>query len=259
MNRPINLDGVVHLFQEELQESLTGMYLHGSIAMGCFHPDHSDIDILVVVKSKQSRDTYKRIAAGLIQIEEELHLTKGIELSVVLKKYTDEFVYPTPFEFHYSLAHKEKYKADPDYLCGGYEDTDLAAHFVVVYHRGIALYGKPIREVFTAIDKSYFIASICSDVKDATEGITENPVYYVLNLCRALFFLQEEIVSSKKEGGEWAAKVEPMKYADVIHDCLAAYQGNVNTVKQDEQLLLEFASYMLEEIDKTGSVVEWKK
>ena len=259
MHRPINLDGVVHLFQKELQDALTGIYLHGSMAMGCFHPEHSDIDILVVVKSKQSRDTYKRIAAGLIRFEEELHLTKGIELSVVLKKYTDEFVYPTPFEFHYSLAHKEKYKADPDYLCGGYEDTDLAAHFVVIYHRGIVLYGKSIRDVFTAIDKSYFIASIQSDVKDVTEGITENPVYYVLNLCRALFFLKEEIVSSKKEGGEWAAEVVPMKYADVIHDCLAAYQGKVDTIKQDDEILLEFATYMLEEIDNAGSVNEWKK
>lgn len=259
MNRPIHLDGVVHLFQKELQDSLTGIYLHGSMSLGCFHPDHSDIDILVVVKSEQPRDTYKRIAVGLIQIEEELHLPKGIELSIVLEKYTDEFVYPTPFEFHYSLAHKEKYKADPDYLCGGYEDTDLAAHFIVVYHRGIVLCGKPIREVFTAIDKSYFIASIQSDVKDAAEGITENPVYYVLNLCRALFFLKEEIVSSKKEGGEWAATVVPMKYEDVIHDCLAAYQGKVDTIMQDDQRLLDFASYMLEEIDNTGSVVEWKK
>ncbi|WP_225228993.1 nucleotidyltransferase domain-containing protein [Paenibacillus gallinarum] len=222
MNRLINLDQVVHLFQEELQESLTGMYLHGSMAMGCFHPEHSDIDILVVVKSKQPRDTYKRIASGLIRFEEELHLTKGIELSVVLKKYTNEFVYPTPFEFHYSLAHKEKYKADPDYLCGGYEDTDLAAHFVVIYHRGIVLYGKSIRDVFTAIDKSYFIASIQSDVKEATEGIIENPVYYVLNLCRVLFFFKEEVISSKREGGEWATKVVPKKYVVVIDNCLAA-------------------------------------
>ncbi|WIV20329.1 DUF4111 domain-containing protein [Paenibacillus polygoni] len=259
MNRSINLDGIVHLFQEELQDSLTGIYLHGSMAMGCFHPDHSDIDILVVVTSKQSRDTYKRIAAGLIRMEEKLHLTKGIELSVVLKKYTDEFVYPTPFEFHYSLAHQEKYKSDPDYLCGGYEDTDLAAHFVVTYHRGIVLYGEPIKEVFSAIDRSYFIASIQSDVKDAPEGITENPVYFVLNLCRVLFFLKEEIVSSKKEGGEWAAEVVPMKYAAIIHDCLAAYQGKEDTFKQDDQLLLEFASYMLDEIDNVGSVNEWKR
>ncbi|WP_454190123.1 aminoglycoside adenylyltransferase domain-containing protein [Paenibacillus sp. Marseille-Q7038] len=255
MSGIMNLDQVVHLFQEEFQKSLIGIYLHGSMAMGCFHPDHSDLDILVIVKKGQSRDTYKRIASGLIRIEEELHLAKGIELSVVLEKYTEEFVYPTPFEFHYSLAHKEKYKADPDYLCGGYGDTDLAAHFVVIYHRGIVLYGKSIRDVFTAIDKSYFIASIQSDVDEATEGIIKNPVYYVLNLCRALLFLKEEVVSSKREGGEWATQFVPKKYVVVIHNCLAAYQGKADVIQQDDPLLLEFASYMLEEIDKAGSVV----
>ena len=29
-------------------ENLTGVYLHGSLAMGCFNPDKSDIDLIIV-------------------------------------------------------------------------------------------------------------------------------------------------------------------------------------------------------------------
>ena len=32
------------------QENLIGIYLHGSLAMGCFHPHHSDLDMLVLVE-----------------------------------------------------------------------------------------------------------------------------------------------------------------------------------------------------------------
>ena len=30
-------------------DDLAGIYLHGSLAMGCFNPDRSDIDLIVVI------------------------------------------------------------------------------------------------------------------------------------------------------------------------------------------------------------------
>ncbi|MDD6156298.1 MAG: nucleotidyltransferase domain-containing protein [Lachnospiraceae bacterium] len=38
-----------------LGDNLTGVYLHGSAAMGCFNPEESDIDLLVVVKDALSQ------------------------------------------------------------------------------------------------------------------------------------------------------------------------------------------------------------
>ncbi len=106
----LGLDRIVHLFKDELSESLIGIYLHGSLAMGCFNPFQSDIDLLIIVKDKHSVETYKRIVRELLQIEEEMKVMKGIELSVVLESHVVDFIFPTPFEFHYSAFHKEKYK-----------------------------------------------------------------------------------------------------------------------------------------------------
>lgn len=199
MNQSVVLHKVTDLLKNELSESLLGIYLHGSMAMGCFNPLHSDVDLLVLVKDQNSKDTYKNIAYQLIQIEEEHKLIKGFEISVVLERYATNFVHPTPFECHYSSYHKEKYEKDENYFCGGFEDPDLAAHFVVTYNRGIALFGTPIKEIFKPIDNRYYIDSTRSDVNEAREGIIHNPIYYTLNLARVLQYLLESAISSKKE------------------------------------------------------------
>ncbi|WP_458462487.1 nucleotidyltransferase domain-containing protein, partial [Paenibacillus sp.] len=62
MNENTILDNVTRVLKEELTDALVGIYLHGSMAMGCFHPNQSDIDTLVVSREKRSADTYRRIA-----------------------------------------------------------------------------------------------------------------------------------------------------------------------------------------------------
>lgn len=257
MDRQVVLDKVTELLKRELSVSLVGVYLHGSMAMGCYHPSQSDIDLLVLVKDQVRKDIYKNLAKQLIPLEEELGLVKGFELSVVLEAYAVDFTYPTPFEFHYSSYHKEKYRTDQNYFCGGYEDPDLAAHFVVTYHRGITLYGRPIKEAFRPIDPRYYMDSIRADVEGALEGIAHNPVYYVLNLARVLLYIRESVISSKMEAGEWALGELSDPYRGLVASCLAKYKGDSDNLTLDENRLLEYARYMLDEImDAKGRVVE---
>ena len=58
------------------------------------------------------------------------------------------FIYPTPFELHFSVAHLYWYGKDPDDYISKMkgEDKDLAAHFTIITHRGKCLYGAPIYE-----------------------------------------------------------------------------------------------------------------
>jgi hypothetical protein len=146
------------------------------------------------------------------------------------------------------------YKSDENYLCGGFEDPDLAAHIVVIYHRGVTLYGKDIREVFHPIEQHFYVDSILSDVENASEDIVESPLYYTLNLCRVLYFLKEGVVSSKKEGGEWGIQVLPSQYRQQIRYYLDEYGGtgaHSNHVEVKPVLLKDFSDYMLSEIKKT--------
>ncbi|WP_339303371.1 aminoglycoside adenylyltransferase domain-containing protein [Paenibacillus sp. FSL R5-0519] len=252
MNEKTVLDSVTRVLKEELTDALVGIYLHGSMAMGCFHPNQSDIDILVVSREQRSADTYRRIAQKLMQIEDEMRITKGFELSIVLESIVVAMPYPTPFEFHYSAYHREKYRTDEQYLCGGYEDPDLVAHMAVIYDRGIVLDGTPIKDLFQPENREHMIASITSDASSALEEIVDNPVYYVLSLCRVLLYVRDSVIHSKREAGEWALTELPSKYKGVISQCLAKYNGNLENVNVSESVLLEYAEYMLNQIQVKG-------
>jgi predicted nucleotidyltransferase len=231
-----------------MKDNLVGIYLHGSLAMGCFNPNKSDVDLLVVVKNKLTRDKQKAIAKQLLLFHDELPSGRGIELSIVLESFVKDFVYPTPYEFHYSDYHRERYQTDEDYICAGFGDPDLAAHFMVTYQRGITIHGKPIKTIFQPIDRKYYLQSILSDIQRASEDIIDTPVYFTLNLCRVLLVLREGLVSSKKEGGEWGLKVLPHKFHHVITQCLEEYGGLRQKLELDNENLVEFSEYMLNEI-----------
>lgn len=250
MNIQFYLDKIVALFKEELKENLVGIYLHGSLATGCFNPKKSDIDFFVVIKEKLTTENNKRITKMALSLHDEMPIERGIEFSIILETHLKPFIYPTPVEFHYSDYHQEKYQTDENYLCGGFVDNDFASQMVVAYDRGIPLYGKPLRDVYEPIDRQFYISSILHDVNDASQDIIDNPMYLTLNLCRVLFFLKEGVISSKKEGGEWGIKKLPHEYHRLVQTCLDEYTGVANKSEHDNKQLLNYANYMLREINQ---------
>ena len=48
-----------------LNHQYVGVYLHGSLALGCFHPQKSDVDVLLVLESKK-RNLWKKLLNFII-------------------------------------------------------------------------------------------------------------------------------------------------------------------------------------------------
>ena len=226
--------------RDVFRENLVGIYLHGSFAMGCLNPEKSDLDLILVVK--------KSFTEELLRLSAEAP-KKGFELSIVKKEVCKPFIYPTPFEYHYSDGHKEAVLTDLsayiERMHG--EDKDLGAHFTIINRYGVVLYGSPISEIFAPVPKKDYIDSIWCDVQNAAEDITEAPLYITLNLCRVLGFLKYGLVLSKKTGGEWGVKNVPEKYHALIQTAYDAYASD-NEMTADTELALDFASYMTGEI-----------
>lgn len=250
MNMQHTIEKLSILLQNHLQDNLAAIYLHGSLAMNCFNPSQSDIDILVICNKKLSDDSMKRSLIDDLMAFSRIYRTNPIEMSIILKEIAANFVYPTPFELHYSEFHKEKYSADDKYLCHDDTDTDLAAHLYTTYDRGVTIFGQPIKEIISPVPKHYYVDSIFQDIKNAKTEIINNPVYYCLNLCRVLHFLRDEAVSSKKDSGEWGLKHLESKYAEIIAACLSQYSAlsNHNELNFNPEILTLFADYMLNEI-----------
>ena len=245
------LEKFVSCSKEIFGYNLTGIYLHGSAVMGCFNPEKSDLDLIVVVKDEIPEDEKRRFMDMVVELNKQAP-AKGLELSVVKESVCNPFVYPTPFELHFSVAHLNWYQSNPqDYIekMKG-TDRDLAAHFTIICHRGQVLYGKEIFEVFAPVSKKDYLDSIWGDIENAPEEIAENPMYLTLNLCRVLAYKKEGLIVSKQEGGEWGLKnVDRPEFRALIEAALKEYQSK-ESMAFDETVAIEFAAFMLEEIKK---------
>ena len=234
--------------KEILGGNLVGVYLHGSAVMGCFNPAKSDIDLIVVVENGLTEEVKRRFMNMVVELNNRAP-AKGIEMSIVTKDACKPFVYPTPFELHFSAMHINWYTDNPtDYIekMKG-TDVDLAAHFTIIKKRGKCLYGAPIDEVFGVVPKADYLDSIRNDIAEACEDIVYNTMYITLNLARVLAYSRDGLVLSKKEGGEWALGNLPERYHSLIKDALNEYEKGTEPA-YDKKLAQRYADYMLSRI-----------
>ena len=242
------LDIFVSRSKQILKDNLIGIYLHGSAVMGCFNPQKSDLDFIVVI-NEALPDSIKKEYMDMIVELNSCGPAKGIEMSIVTKSVCNPFVYPTPFDLHFSVAHLNWYKSNPDDYIQKMKgtDKDLAAHFTIITNRGKCLYGDPIEKVFSKVPEQDYFDSIWNDIADAVEDISENTMYLTLNLARVLAYKNSGVILSKKEAGEWALENLPEEYHPLIKAALIEY-ADVGSIKYDLELAKQYADYMLSRI-----------
>lgn len=251
VNAPDNvkafLDHCVHMVQEHLTDRLTGIYLHGSLAMGCFNPTSSDIDVLVVVNHPLTTVEREALAQRLLGLIADA--PRPVELSVITRDSLQHFRHPSPYELHISEGNRADYLNGTMDLARDVADPDLAAHFVITKARGICLYGAAISEVFPEVPESAYLESIVGDFDWSYTPVMQGPdsgeccvpKYAVLNACRILAFMRERRVTSKREGGEWGLLHLPTAHVPLVRAALDEYLGTVECCLVDAQQLKDFA------------------
>lgn len=253
-NCPPDVRNQIEMFTSEtiriLGSNLVGIYLHGSLAMDCFNPERSDVDLLVVIRAGMDVETKRVIADLLLRLS---GAPRPIELSFVLEDVLGRWEFPTPFDLHYGEDWRKTFEAE--IASGSWrawnavvrKDPDLAAHMTVINHRGIRLQGPAIADLFPPIPPADYLASILGDVREARESIGATPVYMILNLCRVLWYVREGQICSKDEGGDWGSRHLPEDYRPLVKEALAAYRGEPSAQSQsyDRAALLAFAGDML--------------
>jgi predicted nucleotidyltransferase len=246
----------VRILLDALGEKLTGVYVHGSAAMGCFTPMQSDFDYLAVVSDALTPEERKYLSDSFLAIYgKDVPIKGGVEMSIVIEKFAGkDFRYPTPYEFHMSTEEQVKAHGAPH----EYEkvDYDLAAHFTITKKRGICVYGKLADEVFADVPREHYLGSIALDSADSFENIMKKtgaekcvaPKYAVLNFCRVLALIEDDLITSKLEGGEWALRKLPEEYHSIISAALQEYSEIGSSEKVDPSLLKRFAIYARDRI-----------
>ena len=229
---------VVSVSQSSLQDKLIGVYLHGSLAMGCFNPSKSDLDLLLVVSHSLTDQEKLNLAQACLSISK---MPAPLEISIMTEYQVTNWKHPSPFEFHFSEEWEDKFaqaiKSNSiASLNFSQLDGDLAAHITIVRERGLTLSGKPATQVFKEIPTADYIAALKTDYQWGKEKLNDKPVYFILNACRIHAFLAEKQVLSKAEGGDWALNTYPAKYHSLIQSALDAYASEDKSTLNDENL-----------------------
>jgi predicted nucleotidyltransferase len=229
-----------------LPDDLTGIYSHGSLAMGCFNPTRSDLDFLVITCRRMTVQEKRRIAVQILRISDQ---PSGFELSFLSEDQLTPWRYPTPYDFHYSEACRQRIRDElqtgdwQTWNDGEQHDPDLAAHITITRERGFVLFGAPIEEVFPPIPAAHYLDSVLQDWYSVRDHIGANPVYSILNACRVYAYLRDGLITSKQEAGEWALDVLTDPDCAAVENALKIYRGDSGTAF-DERALRHFATDM---------------
>ena len=214
------INNVIDIWKRHLGDNLTGVYLHGSIALNAFHPNSGDIDILVVVRDSLEVVTKLEIAGDIIEIDRS---PRPLEMSAVKQIDAKNWKTPGNCVFHYSDFWTEKYlerfrNPDTEVYVADHEfpDADVTGYIKLLKQCGIVLYGEEIQEVFADVSDEDFWSAISADIEDYdfhdydARYLTSN----VLILGRILSFKKEKRILSKYEGGLWMINNVPedLKY-----------------------------------------------
>jgi predicted nucleotidyltransferase len=232
---------------------LVGVYLHGSLAFGCFNAARSDVDLLVVNDAPLGVDVKRRIVQSLLRISGS---PRPVEVSYLSRADLARWSYPPTYDVHFSEGWRDRLAAD---LVGdGWRrwndiaierrDPDLAAHVTVLRARGICLLGEPIAEVFPPVARADYLAAILDDLAWSREParLAADPAYSILNHCRVCRYLIDGSVTSKAEAGEWAATTLPGRWRPIVAAALIAYHGAADDARVplgDAARLVDFLSH----------------
>lgn len=230
-----------------LGDDLVAIYLHGSLAMGCFNPERSDIDLLVIERRSMTVEAKYHLMDSLLRISNS---PRPIETSFLVQSDIHPFRHPLPYGLHYSETWREREsKAQAD---GSWKqrndvrkyDVDLSAHLIVTLHRGITLYGPPPSDILPIVPSEDYKKAIVGDYIDARDESSSMPVYFVLNACRIYAFIFKGYVLSKDEGGIYGLEHLPASLHPVIEQALLIYRGEGLDISFNRGPLDDFARYM---------------
>lgn len=235
-----------------LQGNLIGIYLYGSLAMECFRPGSSDIDVLLVVKERLSKELRKKIIEHL---KSTYSKDRRIELSIIRVNALQNPQYPMLVDLHY------------EYWGNVFEnkkDKEILSNLYTTRKRGFRVWGKSIDQLFSRIPAQYHLLSVIEDIENTKRYLHEKPerigynvqVHWILGSCRILAFIREEKVFSKLEGGNWGLGHLPRKYHSLIEKALSCYQEEKKDCVWNSDELDAFADYMTDTILRESGLKE---
>lgn len=258
-NCPAEVKNQVGKLQESLLrhlgDHLLGTYLHGSLALQCFNPACSDLDVIVLLKESIGVEMRFRLVQELLALSLN---PAPIEISLITQGAIRPWRHPTPFELHCSEYWRQRYEqrvaiGDKEFWAGTPVDADLACHITLTRLKGIVVYGLPLADAFPKVPELDFRSSILDGVDHAADALRTLPVYGILTLCRVLSYLETGEILSKRDAGIWALPHLPESLRDIVRSAVELYEGSRSDMAaMSDEDLNSYKSFILSAIQRAA-------
>lgn len=193
-------EGVAQVLRASLGDELVGAWFVGSLALGGFVPDESDVDVVAVCDGSLPDDTKAAIADDVIRAAARCP-ARGLELTV----YRRAIAAATPIAADFEV----NANGGPRMERTVHLDAHTEPWFWYVLDRAIAhrfgqvISGPPAAAVFVDVARARLLEAMVESMRwhREHEGAT---LYSVLNAARAWRYAAEDELGSKLEGATWA-------------------------------------------------------
>ena len=218
MQAVVEFVALLHDAVARVLDGVVATYLHGSGALGGFVNGRSDVDVLVVYNGRPLTASDLRAAADALGAAAESTPGRGIELSMVTARDAAAPAAPWPFLLHVATGGDD---AKAVIGLGHAGDPDLLMHYVVCRAAGVAVRGPEPTELIAEIPRRHVLLYLEAELEWALEHAPE--AYGVLNACRALAYVKDNMIMSKVAGAQFA--LDGGAPRDLIERALAMQYG----------------------------------
>lgn len=204
-----------------LDDQFTGLYVHGSLALGDFDPARSDVDFAVVTSEELSAETVAALAVMHEQLAESEskwgHELEGTYISrAALRRYDpDNAVFP-----HIERGGRLRVEQ---------HESDWLIQCHTLRRCGVALAGPPPHTLLDPISAATLRQAVLDllwwwDLQlEDTSRVAQSgyQAYAILTMCRMLYTMQEGTIVSKPVAARWAQPTLSARWAALIERALA--------------------------------------
>jgi Aminoglycoside adenylyltransferase, C-terminal domain/Nucleotidyltransferase domain len=233
-----------------LGDDLVGFYLYGSLSLGDFDPESSDIDFLIATRGVLPAATLDTLAAMHARIAASgLAYAGRLEGSYIplrtLRRYDpDDNLHPTiGMDWEFGL---------------GPHKTNWIVERHILREHGHALFGPPPRDLIDPVAPDELRAAtremllgFWSQQLDGPEWLRtrEYQAFAILTMCRALHTLAEGTVVSKRVAADWAKRALDPAWSLLINRALAWRHDHA---PDDMGEMLRFVAWAVEQAREMG-------